>query len=81
MLSIVRVYTTAESETLSGTIDPDGRFSAITPKVAKELIQDVLISKCGYKARDIMFFGFGQGGMVALNVAGKYAHRALPRYS
>ena len=27
------------------------------------------MAKCGYKPREILLFGFGQGGMVALNVA------------
>lgn len=54
-----------------GTIDPDGGFEKITPRFIKEVLQDGLFTKCGYTARDIMIFGFGQGGMVASNIAGK----------
>lgn len=53
-----------------GTIDPDGGF-AISAKLIKEIIQDTLISRCNYRPREIMLFGFGQGGMVALKIAGK----------
>jgi predicted esterase len=35
------------------------------------LIKDVLVSKCGYAPRDVVLFGFGQGGMVALSTARK----------
>ncbi|KAF1346081.1 Alpha/Beta hydrolase protein [Delphinella strobiligena] len=52
-----------------GAIDPDGGFKKITPKIMKDIVQDGLIRNCGYKARDIMLFGFGQGGMIALNIA------------
>lgn len=53
-----------------GTIDPDGGFG-VTTRIIKEILQDTLISQCNYQARDIMLFGFGQGGMTALKVAGK----------
>lgn len=37
----------------------------------KGLIVEDLMGKCGFKAREILLFGFGQGGMAALNLAGK----------
>lgn len=37
--------------------------------VLDSVIQDILIDKCGYKAREIIVFGFGQGGMLALRLA------------
>ncbi|KAI4797280.1 alpha/beta-hydrolase [Aureobasidium sp. EXF-8846] len=54
-----------------GTIDPDGGFKKVVPRLIKEIIEDTLIKKCGYQPREIMLFGFGQGGMVALNTAGR----------
>jgi predicted esterase len=33
------------------------------------MIQNVLVEKCGYEYREILLFGFGQGGMLALKVA------------
>jgi len=53
----------------SGDLDPDAGFSKATQLLATEVIQNVLISKCGFKAREIMLFGFGQGGMTALAVS------------
>ncbi|KAK5113432.1 hypothetical protein LTR85_010860 [Meristemomyces frigidus] len=49
-------------------IDTDAGFKQATAML-KGLVEDDLISKCGYKAREIMMFGFGQGGMAALNLA------------
>jgi predicted esterase len=54
-----------------GTIDPDGGFKKVVPRLIKEVIEDTLIKKCGYQPRELMLFGFGQGGMVALNTAGR----------
>lgn len=54
-----------------GTIDPDGGFKKVVPRLVKEVIEDTLIKKCGYQPRELMLFGFGQGGMVALNIAGR----------
>lgn len=36
-------------------------------------MQKVLIQKCGYLPRNIFFYGFGQGGMAALQVAAAQA--------
>ncbi|CAD0020693.1 unnamed protein product [Aureobasidium pullulans] len=53
-----------------GTIDPDGGFKKVVPRLVKEIIEDTLIKKCGYQPRELMLFGFGQGGMVVLSIAG-----------
>lgn len=37
--------------------------------VLDNIVRSILIGKCGYNSREIVLFGFGQGGMVALNVA------------
>lgn len=36
--------------------------------VLDKVIRSILMEKCGYKGREIMLFGFGQGGMVALSL-------------
>ncbi|KAI9669005.1 MAG: hypothetical protein M1817_005162 [Caeruleum heppii] len=53
----------------SGLMLPDAGFTKTTNIIANEVLQDVLISQCGYRARFIFFLGFGQGGMTALSVA------------
>lgn len=53
----------------NGEMDVDTGFKRATKLVLEEIIKQSLVGKCGYKAREIMLFGFGQGGMVALNVA------------
>jgi predicted esterase len=53
----------------NGGLDPDAGFKQSTT-LLKGVVQDVLIQKCGYKMREIMVFGFGQGGMAGLNLAG-----------
>jgi predicted esterase len=52
-----------------GSIDADTGFKRSTKIVLEDLIWKVLIDKCGYKPREIQLFGFGQGGMLALNIA------------
>ncbi|TKA29506.1 hypothetical protein B0A50_03519 [Salinomyces thailandicus] len=55
-------------DSTSGGLDADGGFKQATAML-KGLIEEDVIEKCGYKARDVMLFGFGQGAMAALNVA------------
>ena len=49
----------------TGEIECDTGFEK-AGKVIKNIVQDALMSKCGYTPRKIFFFGFGQGGMVAI---------------
>ena len=56
-------------DSTSGGLDADAGFKQVT-ELFKSIVQDDLVAKCGYKARELMLFGFGQGGMVALNFAG-----------
>lgn len=58
----------------SGGLDADAGFLQSTEVLKSLIIKDVLIEKCGYTLREIMFFGFGQGGMAALNLAGEYSY-------
>ena len=53
----------------SGDLEPDAGFSKSTELIRREVIEKVLVSKCGFKLREIILFGFGQGGMAALAIA------------
>lgn len=61
-------------DSTNGGIDADAGFKQATATL-KGLVLDDLIQKCGYKAREIVLFGFGQGGMAALSLAG--VHRTV----
>ena len=54
----------------TGQMDLDTGFSKIT-RILTSVIE-VLVEKCGYQAREIILFGFGQGGMAALATAASY---------
>jgi predicted esterase len=53
----------------TGEMDVDTGFKTSTRVVLDQVIREGLIGKCGYKAREIIVFGFAQGGMVALQAA------------
>lgn len=57
-------------DSTTGGLDADSGLKEST-ELLKILIKEVLIDKCGYQPREIVFFGFGQGGMVALSTASK----------
>ena len=50
----------------TGQMDFDTGFSKAVVMLKRDVIQEGLIDKCGFKPREIMFFGFGQGAMAAL---------------
>jgi predicted esterase len=52
----------------SGAMDFDAGFGRASKMIA-EVVKDILAQKCGYNAKEIMLFGFGQGGMAALAAA------------
>ncbi|MCJ1357468.1 MAG: hypothetical protein MMC33_007464 [Icmadophila ericetorum] len=56
----------------SGEMEFDTGFSRSTKAINKEVIRKVLVDKCGYQSREIMLFGFGQGGMAALAAIAAY---------
>lgn len=47
----------------------DAGFKAARKLLVEDVVNSVLIGKCGVKPREIMLFGFGQGGMAALAAA------------
>jgi len=53
----------------TGKMDVDTGFKTSTIIMLESVIREGLVAKCGYKSREIMIFGFGQGGMVALQTA------------
>ena len=57
-------------DSTTGGLDADSGLKEST-ELLKILIKETLLEKCGYAPRDIVIFGFGQGGMVALSTARK----------
>ena len=56
-------------DSANGGMEFDTGFSKALKMIQHDIIEDGLIKSCGYRARDVVLFGFGQGGMVALAVA------------
>jgi len=54
----------------TGGLDMESEFTK-THNLLKRVVDDVLIGNCGWKRRAVFFFGFGQGGLVALDVASR----------
>lgn len=54
-------------------MDFDTGFTKSTRLLKDKIIREGLMRKCGYAAREIMLFGYGQGGMAALAVAAALA--------
>lgn len=61
----------------TGEMDMDTGFATSTRIVLDKVIREGLVSKCGYKPREILIFGFGQGGMVGLQVAVEFEGEEL----
>ncbi|KAH9859334.1 hypothetical protein IAQ61_011115 [Plenodomus lingam] len=53
----------------TGEMDMDTGFKASMRLVLDSVIREGLMKKCGYKAREMILFGFAQGGMVGLQAA------------
>lgn len=51
-----------------GEIEVDSGFEKGVQVLGRDVV-GVLVGKCGFKERNILFFGFGQGGMLALALA------------
>lgn len=47
----------------------DAGFSRVMKTITQDVVRGVLVGKCGYRLREILVMGFGQGGMVGLSVA------------
>lgn len=55
----------------TGDIDVDPGFEKAARLVMDRLVRETLIEKCGWETSDILFFGFGQGGSLALGLASR----------
>lgn len=53
----------------TGNMDMDTGFKGSTALLLDRVIRQVLIDECGYKPREIVIFGFAQGGMAGLQAA------------
>jgi predicted esterase len=56
----------------NGEMDMDTGFRSSTKLLLDGVIREGLIGKCGYKPREIVLFGFAQGGMAALQAAAEF---------
>jgi predicted esterase len=52
-----------------GEIELDAGFQKIEKIILDDVVKGALMQKCRFPARNILFLGFGQGGMVALHIA------------
>ncbi|KAJ5241253.1 uncharacterized protein N7469_002844 [Penicillium citrinum] len=52
----------------TGALDMDAGLTRSTTKLL-ELVRNTLVQKCGYRLREILILGFGQGGMAGLTLA------------
>ncbi|KAL7797513.1 hypothetical protein V8C37DRAFT_369718 [Trichoderma ceciliae] len=58
-------------DTDTGDVDPDPGFDKASRLVMEKLVKGTLIDRCGWEMNDILFFGFGQGGSLALGLASR----------
>lgn len=58
-------------------MDLDTGFKRSAKLLLEDIIREGLIKICGFQAREIVLFGFGQGGIVALNAASEMADEEL----
>lgn len=59
----------------SGELDMDAGFAKALRIIVDEVVLDTLVGKCGYRLREIMVLGLGQGGMVGLSAARELGRR------
>ncbi|KAL8808794.1 MAG: hypothetical protein Q9200_004009 [Gallowayella weberi] len=55
-----------------GTMDYDTGFEKSNSILKADMIEETLLNRCGYKPRNILLFGFGQGGMAAIAAASAF---------
>lgn len=53
----------------SGGMDFDTGFEKAVNLIRRDIIEEALIKKCEFEAREVVIFGLGQGGMAALATA------------
>ncbi|KAM4056064.1 phospholipase/Carboxylesterase [Hirsutella rhossiliensis] len=60
----------------TGDVDADPGFGRAARAVMDGLVRGVFVERCGWEVGDVMLFGFGQGGSLALGMASQL--RASP---
>ncbi|KAH8882867.1 phospholipase/Carboxylesterase superfamily protein [Thozetella sp. PMI_491] len=55
----------------TGELDPDPGFSKAERLILDRLLGETLVQKCGWEPNDLLLFGFGQGGSLALGLASR----------
>ncbi|TLS27352.1 hypothetical protein PpBr36_04474 [Pyricularia pennisetigena] len=50
-------------------LDPDPGFDKARRLLLDKLVGDVIVGRCGWDVSDVLLFGFGQGGSLALGLA------------
>ncbi|EYE98462.1 uncharacterized protein EURHEDRAFT_447938 [Aspergillus ruber CBS 135680] len=53
----------------AGGLDMDAGFGRVMKTITEDVVKGVLVGKCGYRLREILVLGLGQGGMLGLSVA------------
>ena len=53
----------------TGNMDFDTGFTKAITLIKDDIVEKGLVTKCGYKLREIMFLGLGQGAMAAIAAA------------
>ena len=56
----------------TGDLEYDTGFKRSTKMLGEEVIQGILMEKCGYQGREVILFGFGQGAMAALGTVASF---------
>ncbi|KAF4120228.1 putative esterase [Geosmithia morbida] len=57
----------------TGDLDDDAGFDKAEKVIMDEVLGRVIIGECGWETTDVLLFGFGQGGTLALGLAAKLA--------
>ncbi|KAI0490609.1 alpha/beta-hydrolase [Xylaria cf. heliscus] len=55
----------------TGDVDPDPGFAKAEQLVLEKLVRGTLVDTCGWETSDILLFGFGQGGSLALGLSSR----------
>ncbi|KAI1195086.1 alpha/beta-hydrolase [Nemania serpens] len=55
----------------TGDLDPDPGFSRAEQLVLGKLIRETIVGTCGWETSDILLFGLGQGGSLALGLSSR----------
>jgi len=53
----------------TGELDSDPGFAKAADLVLRRLVRETLVGRCGWRLADVLLFGFGQGGSLALGLA------------